>query len=96
MIEEGQGRLFSRFKGIAAGLGLAALIGFAPAVIAPAPARAEPTVTEVRVSRHEGLTRVLLAHLSETNNSPELARRAYERGNSTPTAELIVAEQTNP
>jgi N-acetylmuramoyl-L-alanine amidase len=52
MIEEGQGRLLGKLKSTAAGLGLAALICFA------GPARAEPSVTEVRVSRHEGLTRI--------------------------------------
>jgi N-acetylmuramoyl-L-alanine amidase len=52
MIEGGPGRLHKRFKAIAAGFGLAALMA------ASAPARAEPSVTEVRISRHEGLTRV--------------------------------------
>jgi N-acetylmuramoyl-L-alanine amidase len=58
MIEEGRGHLFSLFKGIAAGLGLAALVAAAPSV------RAEPSVTEVRISRHEGLTRISIG-LSE-------------------------------
>jgi N-acetylmuramoyl-L-alanine amidase len=52
MIEEGRGRPLSRLKGIAAGFGLAALLALA------APARAEPSVSEVRIGRHEGLTRV--------------------------------------
>jgi N-acetylmuramoyl-L-alanine amidase len=52
MIEEGRGRRRNRFKGFAAGIGLAVLIGLG------SPARAEPSVTEVRISRHEGLTRV--------------------------------------
>jgi N-acetylmuramoyl-L-alanine amidase len=52
MIEEGRGRRLNRFRGFAAGIGLAVLIGLG------SPARAEPSVTEVRISRHEGLTRV--------------------------------------
>jgi phosphoribosyl 1,2-cyclic phosphodiesterase len=41
---------------------------------------------------HGGLTRVVLAHLSETNNTPALARHAYEKANGT-LRELIIAEQ---
>src|SRR6185503_15221832 len=54
MIEVGRGRHQTQCRSIAAGLGLAALAALA------APAAAEPTVTEVRISRHEGLTRVSL------------------------------------
>lgn len=54
MIEVGRGRHQRLYRRIAAGLGLAALAALA------APAAAEPTVTEVRISRHEGLTRVSL------------------------------------
>jgi phosphoribosyl 1,2-cyclic phosphodiesterase len=47
---------------------------------------------------HSGLSRVVLAHLSETNNTPELARRAYERANgaSRKDREVLVAEQSAP
>lgn len=58
MIEEGRGRRLDRFRLFAAGLGLAALIACASA------ARAEPSVSEVRISRHEGLTRISIG-LSE-------------------------------
>lgn len=47
---------------------------------------------------HSGLSRVVLAHLSETNNTPELARSAYEKwnGKSRTDRELIIAEQRSP
>jgi phosphoribosyl 1,2-cyclic phosphodiesterase len=47
---------------------------------------------------HEGLKRVVLAHLSETNNTPDHARRAYERLNRDAPAlrALHVAEQHRP
>jgi phosphoribosyl 1,2-cyclic phosphodiesterase len=47
---------------------------------------------------HSGLSRVVLAHLSETNNTPELARAAYEKANgkSRPGRELLIAEQRSP
>lgn len=58
MIEAGRGRRFRALKSVAAALALAALAALGPA------ARAEPSVSEVRISRHEGLTRVSIA-LSE-------------------------------
>ena len=58
MIEAGRGRRFRTLKNLAAGLALAALTAAGHA------ARAEPSVSEVRISRHEGLTRVSIA-LSE-------------------------------
>lgn len=45
---------------------------------------------------HAGLGRVVLAHLSETNNSPDLARRAFERANAGAPACLEIARQTAP
>lgn len=47
---------------------------------------------------HPGLRRVVLAHLSETNNTPERARRAFERVNGSAHAglTLCVAEQRRP
>ncbi len=47
---------------------------------------------------HSGLTRVVLAHLSETNNTPALAREAYEKvnGAARPGRELVVADQHVP
>lgn len=43
---------------------------------------------------HDGLTRVVLAHLSDTNNTPELATRAYQRANgNAPHRELLIAQQ---
>ncbi len=43
---------------------------------------------------HAGLQRVVLAHLSEINNTPELARLAYERANGVRAGrELVVAHQ---
>jgi phosphoribosyl 1,2-cyclic phosphodiesterase len=44
---------------------------------------------------HSGLRRVVLAHLSETNNTPELARKAYEKANgaSRREREVIVPEE---
>lgn len=47
---------------------------------------------------HEGLGKVVLAHLSETNNTPDHARRAFERINAQAHAalELHVAEQSRP
>src|SRR5690348_4884905 len=58
MIEVGRGRRFRRKTGIAAGLFLAALTAFL------ASARAEPSVSEVRIGRQEGHTRIAIA-LSE-------------------------------
>lgn len=52
MIEVGRGRHRTGIGAIAAGLSLAVLAYLA------APALAEPAVSEVRISRHEGLTRV--------------------------------------
>jgi phosphoribosyl 1,2-cyclic phosphodiesterase len=47
---------------------------------------------------HKGLRRVVLAHLSETNNTPDHAVRAFERVNTHAHAglELHVAEQGRP
>jgi phosphoribosyl 1,2-cyclic phosphodiesterase len=47
---------------------------------------------------HDGLRRVVLAHLSETNNTPDHARRAFERVNAHAHAllEVHVAEQARP
>ncbi len=47
---------------------------------------------------HDGLGRVVLAHLSETNNTPDHARRAFERHNAGAHAGLAVhvAEQDRP
>lgn len=47
---------------------------------------------------HPGLRQVVLAHLSETNNTPDLARRAFERFNPDApiTLALHVAEQHRP
>lgn len=44
---------------------------------------------------HSGLSRVVLAHLSETNNTPELAMRAFRKANHHP-AELLVGMQASP
>jgi N-acetylmuramoyl-L-alanine amidase len=52
MIEEGRGRSLGRARAVAVELCFAALAALG------APARAEPSVSEVRISRHEGLTRV--------------------------------------
>src|SRR5262245_12207476 len=52
MIEEGRGRRLNQFKS------LAARFGFAASLILGTPALAEPGVTEVRINRHEALTRV--------------------------------------
>jgi phosphoribosyl 1,2-cyclic phosphodiesterase len=47
--------------------------------------------------QHPGLTRVVLAHLSDTNNTPELAQRAYERANGSAShTELLIAQQMVP
>lgn len=47
---------------------------------------------------HAGLRRVVLAHLSETNNTPDLARAAFEKANGAAPAALAltVAEQHRP
>ena len=47
---------------------------------------------------HEGLRQVVLAHLSETNNTPDHARRAFEQRNAAAPAHLSlhVAEQHRP
>lgn len=47
---------------------------------------------------HPGLGRVLLAHLSDTNNTPDIARRAFERLNRDAPASLKVevARQDRP
>lgn len=47
---------------------------------------------------HDGLGTVVLAHLSETNNTPALAMRAFERGNldAPSTLRVMVAEQRRP
>lgn len=47
---------------------------------------------------HDGLRHVTLAHLSETNNTPDHARRAFERVNTgaPATLRLAVAEQHRP
>ncbi len=58
MIEEGRGHRFTRSRGIAAGLALAALLTF------PFAASAEPAVRELRVGPQEGVTRISIA-LSE-------------------------------
>ncbi|MFO0987721.1 MAG: N-acetylmuramoyl-L-alanine amidase [Alphaproteobacteria bacterium] len=58
MIEEGRCRHLRRVRHFAAGLGLAALLAGA------GQAAAEPSVSEVRISRHEGLTRISIG-LSE-------------------------------
>jgi phosphoribosyl 1,2-cyclic phosphodiesterase len=41
---------------------------------------------------HTGLNRVILAHLSETNNTPQLAQLAYEKANGVG-RELVIAQQ---
>jgi len=40
---------------------------------------------------HEGLRHVVLAHLSETNNTPDLARRVFEQVNAQAPASLALA-----
>jgi phosphoribosyl 1,2-cyclic phosphodiesterase len=47
---------------------------------------------------HPGLGRVVLAHLSETNNTPDLARRAFERANTRAHASMVLelARQAAP
>jgi N-acetylmuramoyl-L-alanine amidase len=52
MTEEARGRRRSPGSAVAASFGLAALLALA------APVRAEPIVSEVQISRHEGLTRI--------------------------------------
>ena len=58
----------------------------------------EQGATLVSHVRHEGLRRVVLAHLSETNNTPDAARRTFEKVNrdAPATLSLEVAEQTRP
>lgn len=51
----------------------------------------------VRSVAHAGLRRVVLAHLSETNNTPDHARRTFERVNADAgTFAVHVAEQSRP
>lgn len=45
---------------------------------------------------HENLQCVVLAHLSETNNLPELAKKAASRVNGDYRCKLVIAEQDNP
>jgi phosphoribosyl 1,2-cyclic phosphodiesterase len=46
--------------------------------------------------RHEGLRKVVLMHLSQTNNHPDIARLTASRALDPECTEMILAEQDRP